>query len=49
MPTFWRPVLRSKKKTLCNVVGEDDQENEGRVQEVAVDVLNHQRQESLAR
>src|SRR6266513_6537097 len=33
---------------LVGVVAEDDQEHERRVQEVAVDVLDHQRQEPLA-
>src|SRR5205085_3675864 len=32
---------------FVSVASEDDQENERRVEEVAVDVLDHQRQESL--
>src|SRR5437773_2363289 len=33
---------------VVRIFGEDDQKNERRVQEVAVNVLNHQRQEALA-
>src|SRR5881394_1701358 len=39
-------AIEEEHRVVC-IFGEDDQENERRVQEVAVDVLDHQRQESL--
>src|SRR5438309_2663615 len=41
-------VAVEEEKRLVGVVRENDQENEGRVQEVAVDVLNNEWQETLA-